>query len=280
MATCLVALGSNLGDREAIVCTAMTELSNVGRVARRSRLCRTRPVGGTPGQDEFINAAAVVETSLEPLPLLRSLQAIENRHARQRDVRWAARTLDLDLLLYDERTVDSAELVVPHPRMSFRRFVLEPAVEVADRMLHPTIGWTIDRLLEHLNTAADRVAILAPVEQVRRRLAAELAVRCGLHPIVPPEDTSLRRWPSGWTTWLTLEGLANRPPPTAPKLTIILDADAAQPAESADWRELSSPWDRGPTLVLRAADRARIDAEATAAVQAVWPLLCLPGPSA
>ena len=77
----------------------------------------TEPVGGPPGQGMFLNAVAVVETGLEPLPLLGVLQGIESRFGRERKVRWGERTLDLDLLLFEERIIDTPGLCVPHPRM-------------------------------------------------------------------------------------------------------------------------------------------------------------------
>ncbi len=306
MPTCLVALGSNLGSREALVDEALAELAVAGPVLRHSRLYRSRPVGGPPGQGEFVNAAAVVETALEPLPLLRLLQEIETRHDRQRGVRWAPRTLDLDLLLYDDVVLDTAELTLPHPRMSFRRFVLEPAAEVAGQMSHPTIGWTIGRLLDHLNNAADQVAILAAAQDERQRLATVLTERLPVYPIAPPAGGSAAPslWPSQCTTWLALnpdmvaQGAARdipgpaalaRAAPAAgrPKLTIISDIDAStprdpaeDPAVVADWPSLRRLQDRGPTLVLRTTDPDEAAVEAVAAIQAVWPQLCLPAPGA
>jgi 2-amino-4-hydroxy-6-hydroxymethyldihydropteridine diphosphokinase len=284
MATCLVALGSNAGNREATLADALTEMETVGPVRRHSRLYRSRPVGGPPGQGEFLNAAAVVETELGPSSLLQHLQQIETRHARQRSVRWAARTLDLDLLLCDERVIESAELTVPHPRMSFRRFVLEPAAEIAGQMLHPTIGWTIQRLLDHLNTSADHVAILSPAEDHRRRLATVLADRFAARSIAPPAAEAIRRlWPAELTTWLALDlgaggRSAKRPVTGRPKLTIILDA---VPSETrSDWPALRLPHDRGPMLALRTVHPEKIGQEACAAVQAAWPELCPPGTNA
>ena len=118
----------------------------------------TAPVGGPPGQPPFLNGALLAETSLAPHDLLAALQQIENDLGRRRAERWGPRTIDLDLLLYDELVLDTPSLTLPHPRMAWRRFVLEPAAEVAGAMLHPTIGWTIARLLEHLNTARPYVA--------------------------------------------------------------------------------------------------------------------------
>jgi 2-amino-4-hydroxy-6-hydroxymethyldihydropteridine diphosphokinase len=320
MATCLVALGSNSGNREASLDGALAELAAAGRVRRHSRLYRSRPVGGPPGQADFLNAAAVVETAIDPLPLLALLQKIEAGHARQRGVRWAARTLDLDLLLYDAEVIESAELTVPHPRMSFRRFVLEPAAEIAGQMVHPTIGWTIDRLLHHLDAAADQVAIVSPIADRRRQLATMLAGRFAAQTVAPPADgVALPLWPPELTTWMALNPAADGGPPASakrqssvpaaeyptagrPKLTIILDSEdadvpscpsgtstgqaagvllAGRPSEtSPDWSSLRLAHDRGPTLILRTSDAQAIGQEAFAAVEAVWPQLCLPGQNA
>jgi 2-amino-4-hydroxy-6-hydroxymethyldihydropteridine diphosphokinase len=296
MTTCLVALGSNAGSREAAIGDALTEIEAVGQVLSHSRLRHSRPVGGPPGQGAFLNATAVIETDVAPLPLLGRLQEIEARHGRQRGVRWAARTLDLDLLLYDEQVIESAELTVPHPRMSYRRFVLETAAEIAGPMLHPRIGWTIDRLLYHLNAAADRVAILSPAEVERRGLAVRLEEWLGgrVRTIAgPPHAAGLPLWPPVWTTWLALNlgtvgsprqpdlEAAEYPVEGRPKLTIILDTISPSLSEaSPDWPALRLPRDRGPTLALRTTDPAEIDAEVFAAFQAVWPELCPPRPNA
>jgi len=124
-----------------------------------SRWSATTPVGGPPGQGEFLNGAARIHTTLSPLQLLERLQAIENQAGRQRTVRWNERTLDADLLLYGDRTIRTSSLEVPHPRMAFRRFVLETAAEAAPRMIHPETGWTVDQLLQHLNQSANYLAI-------------------------------------------------------------------------------------------------------------------------
>ena len=131
----LIGLGSNLGDRPANLNGAISALGQVPGITVRqvSSFHETEPVGGPPGQGMFLNAVAVLETDLEPLPLLHVLQEIEARFGRQRTVRWGERTLDLDLLLFDDRIIDTPELCVPHPRMRTRRFVLEPLVEVAPR---------------------------------------------------------------------------------------------------------------------------------------------------
>lgn len=149
---CLIALGSNLGDRAAILTRAVDRLSATPgiTVLRVSRIYETAPSGGPPGQGPFLNAAAMLQTSLEPLALLAVLHNIEAELGRVRDVHWGARTLDLDLLLDGGRVINSPALTVPHPRMQTRRFVLEPAAEIAADMLHPVLRRTIGELLAEL----------------------------------------------------------------------------------------------------------------------------------
>ena len=128
----------------------------------------TLPVGGFASQSEFLNGAALVETSHSATGVLALLQQIESRHGRARGERWGSRTLDLDLLLFGDAIIDTPALTVPHPRMSFRRFVLEPAAEIAGEMVHPAIGWTIERLVEHLDAGSDCVAIISPDDSAAR----------------------------------------------------------------------------------------------------------------
>ncbi len=105
------------------------------------------------------------------------LQAAEAEFGRERRQRWGPRSLDLDLLLYDGLILDTPQLVVPHPRMAWRRFVLEPAVEIAGQMLHPTLGWSIARLWEHLNTAVPYLAIAGPPAAGKTDLARQIAAK-------------------------------------------------------------------------------------------------------
>lgn len=157
----LVALGANLGDRRSSLARAGQLLAAHPAIhgLAISGFHETAPIGGPPGQDPFLNAAASLETTLSPDALYALLSQIEAQLGRTSAKRWSARTIDLDLLLYGEGVIDAAELQVPHPRMAFRRFVLEPAVEVAADAVHPLIGWTIGELLAHLNHAAPYVAV-------------------------------------------------------------------------------------------------------------------------
>jgi 2-amino-4-hydroxy-6-hydroxymethyldihydropteridine diphosphokinase len=144
-----IAMGSNLGDREAHLRAAVSALaaSEGVRVVRASRLYETEPVGPTP-QGPYLNAALEIETTLEPRPLLDLLLGIEALEGRTRAERpqWSARSLDLDLLLYAERAIDESGLEVPHPRLHERAFVLEPLAEIAPSWRHPLLGRSIEEL--------------------------------------------------------------------------------------------------------------------------------------
>lgn len=130
-----IGLGGNVGDVAATLRGALAALDALPgtRLLRASRFYRT-PAWGVEAQPDFINAAAVVETALAPRVLLDALLAIERGHGRERAAdgsRWGPRTLDLDLLLYGDAVIDEPRLVVPHPQMHLRAFVLVPLAEVA-----------------------------------------------------------------------------------------------------------------------------------------------------
>ena len=129
MARVAIALGSNLGDRLDHLRSGLTGLEALGRVVAVSRVHETEPVGG-PDQGRFLNAVAVVETSIAPLDVLARLLEIERDRGRERTVRWGPRTLDLDLIAYEGERLSLPTLEVPHPRAHERGFVLAPLVEV------------------------------------------------------------------------------------------------------------------------------------------------------
>ena len=148
MSRAFISLGSNLGDRGAHLQRALDALRATRgiRWLGVSRIYETDPVGPLP-QGPYLNAVAEIETELEPRALLLRLLEIETEEGRIRSgVRDEARTLDLDLLLFGDRCIDEEELIVPHPRLHERCFVLEPLSELAPQWVHPRSGVTVAEL--------------------------------------------------------------------------------------------------------------------------------------
>jgi 2-amino-4-hydroxy-6-hydroxymethyldihydropteridine diphosphokinase len=144
-----IGMGSNLGNRRGTLEGAIAALARTKgiHVQKVSSFHETEPVGGPPGQAMYLNAAAVIETDLDPHRLLLVLEEIEAQFGRVRSVRWGERTLDLDLLLFGKQIVSTPELTVPHPRMRVRRFVLEPLAEIAPEIVDPITMRTIAEML-------------------------------------------------------------------------------------------------------------------------------------
>ena len=124
----ILALGSNLGEREGTLLEAVAELVDRPEVRLQnvSPVVTTKPVGGPPGQPDFLNMVIAVDTVLEPMELLAHCQAVELAHHRTREVRWGARTLDVDIISYGDLVSDDPVLILPHPRAAERAFVLFP----------------------------------------------------------------------------------------------------------------------------------------------------------
>jgi 2-amino-4-hydroxy-6-hydroxymethyldihydropteridine diphosphokinase len=146
-----ISAGSNLGDRAANLEFASVSLNKSGIVSRVSSWFETEPVGFAD-QPWFLNLAMELETNLAPLDLLALCQAIEENCGRIRTFRNAPRTLDLDILLYNDTIYKDAKLTIPHPRMAERRFVLVPLAQIAPEIIHPVLKKSIRLLLE---TCAD-----------------------------------------------------------------------------------------------------------------------------
>ncbi len=148
MPTAFLSLGSNLGDRLANLKRAIEKIEEPSQilVTKVSPVYETEPVG-RENQGWFLNLVLQVETSLEPFALLERLSSIEDQMGRKREKRWDSRNIDLDILLYDNRMVDSERLTIPHPRMHERRFVLVPLAQIAPKLLHPRLKKNIEELL-------------------------------------------------------------------------------------------------------------------------------------
>ena len=231
MATCLLGIGANLGDRSATLDAAVDRLTRDPRVRveRCSRWHETAAIGGPASQPGFLNGAIVVETTLTPRSLLQLLHEVELGLGRDRPGHWHPRTIDLDLLLYDQLLVTDVDLVLPHPRMAVRRFVLEPAAEIAPDFWHPATGWTISQLLTHLNTAHQYAAVASSSYAQAKRLAVEIAKRAGaqrieLEPSATTLDAAASSTPAGWLelahTWARELDIERWPRAAAPRGSI------------------------------------------------------------
>lgn len=142
----VIALGSNLGDRELNIDSAVAEIAKIIEVTHLSTNHETDPVGG-PDQPKYLNAVLIAESLLTPEELLKALLAIESRLGRVREIHWGPRTIDLDLIIVDDEKIDSPDLVLPHPRAHERRFVLEPWAEIDPEAVLPGHGRVEEILL-------------------------------------------------------------------------------------------------------------------------------------
>ena len=156
-----LSLGSNVGDRELQLRDALRRLAVNGRVVAVSSFYETEPVEFT-GQAWFLNCVVGLETTETPEQLMTALLQIEQQMGRRRIQKKGPRTIDIDILLFDEAIVDSPALTIPHPAMHQRRFVLEPLAEIAPEVRHPVLEKTIRELLEAL-----------PAGQIVRRFIAQ-----------------------------------------------------------------------------------------------------------
>lgn len=149
----LLGLGSNVGDSRAFLRQAIDRLQLQGRVVGVSRIWRSEPVGYAD-QDWFSNMTLIWRTELGPSEALESIRIIESSMGRQRDIPNGPRTIDLDILLWNDLVHDEPDLTIPHPRMHQRRFVLGPAAEITPSRVHPVLHRTMRELLDDLEDPA------------------------------------------------------------------------------------------------------------------------------
>ncbi len=149
--TAYLGLGSNMGDKKAYLDSAVKAISETEgcELLRVSDYLCTKPYGGVE-QDDFLNACLSLRTLLTPQELLNRLHEIEQDAGRERVIRWGPRTLDLDILMYDDLIMETEELILPHVEMHLREFVLEPLRQIAPGKRHPITRMTVDQMLEQL----------------------------------------------------------------------------------------------------------------------------------
>ena len=145
-----IGIGSNLGDKLHYCENAISEILKIDRhqLLAKSSLFKTEPMGYT-SQDWFVNGVIKIETDLEPPELLRTLKTIEAQLGRTETFRWGPRTIDLDILFFDDIQIETGKLKIPHPLIQDRKFVLIPLAEIDRHFIHPVLRKTIQELLDN-----------------------------------------------------------------------------------------------------------------------------------
>lgn len=239
LARCLIALGGNLGDREANLRRALSRLERIPGIANltASAFLETRPAGGPADQPAFLNAAATFACQLSPLQVARELHNIESVMGRTREERWGARNIDLDLLLYNDFVCWTRELELPHPRMTVRKFVLQPAVEVAADWIHPGSGWTMSQHLAHLQDTPCRIALAGGSAAPRQQLAS--AAQARLQELRPAANWQVAN------DWPPAHDMESTDTARKPRIVVILQAAAGQAPDEND-AEIAAESDLSP----------------------------------
>jgi len=175
-----VGLGSNLGDRRANIARAVELLGALPetKLSKVSDCYETVPVGGPPGQQAYLNAAAELQTGLSARDLLAHLHAIERQLGRVRSQRCEPRSIDLDLLLFGNERISEPGLIVPHPAVHYRAFVLRPLAQIAAELKHPD-GWKVGQRWAQLQRRPRYLALTGPLAAGKSTVAAKLAERIG-----------------------------------------------------------------------------------------------------
>lgn len=302
-------MGANLGEPAGTLRSALDALAGHPEIelVAASSFLETKPIGGPVGQGTFLNACATIRTDRSPQETIRTLLEIEASLGRTRRTRWEARKLDLDLLLYGEAICREQGVEIPHPRMASRRFVLDPAAEIAAGMLHPITGWTIGAMARSLRDARN-VAMLTGlpggnrsriVQDLAGRSDETIAVQAALGPpddddeqrqqtvrdafaaaaqgahSVPPQVVVLDFWPGESLLWKEetspdrAKGSSLSAEQPAPKLLIDLYLPDDDPTLAERWAKILKTYAPAPWIRVNAANREAADVEILAALQAM-----------
>lgn len=160
-------IGGNLGDRHANLAAACRLIGQrIGSVVKASSLYETEP-WGKPDQPDFLNQALEVATDLKAEEVLKAALAIETALGRSRDEKWSARTIDIDILFYDAKTLNTKDLIIPHPHLHERNFALVPMLEIAPNKQHPVFKKSIEELYETCKDDLDVVMLDEEPEEVQ-----------------------------------------------------------------------------------------------------------------
>jgi len=234
MVATLISLGANLGDpRESMFAAKRLLLDSFGvSNVRCSRLYRTPPVGGPSGQGDFLNAVAAIQTDKSVWEVWETIKSIESTLGRQRQLRWEARRIDIDLLLYGGHRIWTPHLKVPHPRMCMRTFVLLPACEVAIDWVDPVTQWSILQLAENLRSSENcRMSVVCPDQFVFEKLQ-ELV---GSQPSVPFKIDWYQEFTKGCELANESSGIRN-------SSALSIFAVASPDPMTILWEDYSLPW--------------------------------------
>ena len=143
---CYLGFGSNLGNRQEFILKALSELSLKMQILQNSEIIETKPYGNV-NQPDFLNCVTKIETELNPVELLKICTEIEKKLGRKRSLKWAARTIDIDILFYGNKTFQSDELIIPHPEIQKRKFVLKSLNEICPDFVHPVLNKKISQII-------------------------------------------------------------------------------------------------------------------------------------
>lgn len=150
MSTVALALGSNMGDSLELINQSVEQLTTVMHITGQAPIYTSRPVGVTD-QPDFFNTAITGTTNLTPHELLAAVKSIEQQVGRVERYRWGPREIDIDIIFYDDSILDSPELIIPHPQMSQREFVLRPLADINDELIDPVSKQSVGQLLDQLS---------------------------------------------------------------------------------------------------------------------------------